>query len=123
MMDIGSDRAGQFFTPYSVLRLAILSMASDGAGNTSVRDVALHALSVIDTPAHVGISAIRSALQSNNSVLRIPADRVDFLAAVGISPVPQKDGFAEYIKWPRKACDHWLLTVTARDVAKALANG
>ena len=103
-------------------RLATLSIVSEGTGNTSVRDVALHALSVIDMPAYVGISAIRTALQGSSALLRRPVDRFAFLVAVASSTVPQKEGFAEYTKWPRKECNRWLLTVTTRDVAKALAS-
>ncbi|WP_321896698.1 hypothetical protein [Burkholderia cepacia] len=103
-------------------RLATLSIIADQAGNTSVREVALHALTVIDAPAYVGLSAVRIALQSSCALLRVPADRFGFLVAVGSSAVPQKEGYAEFAKWPRKDSDRWLLTVTARDVAKALAN-
>ncbi|MDN7683015.1 hypothetical protein [Burkholderia cenocepacia] len=103
-------------------RLATLSIVADQAGNSSVRDVALHALTVIDAPAYVGLSAVRIALESSCALLRIPADRFGFLVAVGSSAVPQKDGYAEFAKWPRKDSDRWLLTVTARDVAKALAS-
>ncbi|MEK7898032.1 hypothetical protein AAB990_22345 [Burkholderia contaminans] len=103
-------------------RLATLSIVADQAGNSSVRDVALHALTVIDAPAYVGLSAVRIALQSSCALLRTPADRFDFLVAVGSSAVPQKEGYAEFAKWPREDSDRWLLTVTARDVAKALAN-
>ncbi|WP_059522790.1 hypothetical protein [Burkholderia territorii] len=103
-------------------RLATLSIGADQAGNSSVRDVALHALTVIDAPAYVGLSAVRIALQSSCALLRVPADRFGFLVAVGSSAVPQKEGYAEFAKWPRKDSDRWLLSVTARDVAKALAN-
>ena len=103
-------------------RLATLSIVADQAGNSSVRDVALHALTVIDTPAYVGLSAVRIALQSSCALLRVPADRFGFLVAVGSSAVPQKEGYAEFAKWPRKDSDRWLLTLTARDLAKALAN-
>ncbi|KVL66170.1 hypothetical protein WJ47_12515 [Burkholderia ubonensis] len=103
-------------------RLATLSIISDQAGNTSVRDVALHALTVIDAPAYVGLSAVKSVLQSCRSLLRIPADRVDFLVGAGSSAVPQREGYAEIVKWPRKESDRWILTVTARDMADAMAN-
>ncbi|RXV64534.1 hypothetical protein D1006_40150 [Burkholderia stabilis] len=103
-------------------RLATLSIIADQAGISSVRDVALHALTVIDAPAYVGLSAVRTALQSSCALLRIPADRFGFLVAVSSSAVPQKEGYAEFAKWPRKDSDRWLLTVTARDVAKVLAN-
>ncbi|WP_321882658.1 hypothetical protein [Burkholderia cepacia] len=103
-------------------RLATLSIVAGQAGNSSVRDVALHALTVIDAPGYVGLSAVRIALQSCCALLRVPADRFGFLVAVGSSAVPQKEGSAEFAKWPRKDSDRWLLTVTARDVAKALAN-
>lgn len=106
-------------------RLATLAIVADQAGNTSVRDVALNALNaltVIDAPAYVGLSAVRIALESSCALLRVPADRFGFLVAVVSSAVPQKEGYAEFAKWPRKDSERWLLTVTARDVAKALAN-
>ncbi|WP_323122542.1 hypothetical protein [Burkholderia alba] len=103
-------------------RLATLSIVADQVGNASVRDVALHALTVIDAPAYVGLSAVRIALESSCALLRIPADRFGFLVAVSSSAVPQKEGNAEFAKWPRKDSDRWLLTVTERDVAKAMAN-
>ncbi|WP_162631885.1 hypothetical protein ACJ51O_36420 (plasmid) [Burkholderia pyrrocinia] len=103
-------------------RLATLSIVADKAGDRSARDVALQALTVLDAPAYVGLSAVRCALQSSCSVLRVPADRIDFLVAVASSPGPQTEGYAEYARWPRDKSGRWLLTVTARDVAKALAN-
>ncbi|KVN06857.1 hypothetical protein [Burkholderia diffusa] len=103
-------------------RLATLSTIADLAGNSSARDVALHALTVIDAPAYVGLSAVRISLEASCARLRVPADRFDFLVAVGSSAVPQKEGYAEFAKWPRQGSDRWLLTVTAPDVAKALAN-
>ncbi|MCA7888551.1 hypothetical protein LGM58_35810 [Burkholderia contaminans] len=103
-------------------RLATLSSVAEKAGGTSVRDVALHALTVLDAPAYVGLSAVRCALQSSSSVLRVSADRIDFLVAVASSAVPQKEGYAEITRWPRNESGRWLLTVTARDVAKVLAS-
>ncbi|MBF5008538.1 hypothetical protein [Burkholderia pseudomultivorans] len=103
-------------------RLATLAIVADHAGNTSVHDIALHALTVIDAPAYVGLSAVRIALESSCALLLGPADQFGFLVAVVSSAVPQKEGYAEFAKWPRKDSERWLLTVTARDVAKALAN-
>lgn len=103
-------------------RLATLAIVADQAGNTSVRDIALNALTVIDAPAYVGLSAVRIALESSCALQRVPAGRFDFLVAVVSSAVPQKEGYEEFAKWPRKDSERWLLTVTARDVAKTLAN-
>ncbi|AOJ10028.1 hypothetical protein [Burkholderia mayonis] len=117
------ESARDSFDPMSVrARLATLSIVADKAGDTSVRDVALHALTVLDAPAYVGLSAVRCALQSSCSVLRVPADRTDFLVAVASSPGPQKEGYAEHARRPRGESGRWLLTVTARDVANAMAN-
>ncbi|PCE30332.1 hypothetical protein [Burkholderia ubonensis] len=91
--DVLPTNARDSFDALSVrARLATLSIISDQADNTSVRDVALHALTVIDAPAYVGLSAVKSILQSCRSQLRIPADRVDFLVAAGSSAAPQKEG-------------------------------
>lgn len=103
-------------------RLATLAIVADQGGNTSVRDIALNALTVIDAPAYVGLSAVRIALESSCALLRVPADRFGILVAVVSFAVSPKEGYAEFAKWPRKDSERWLLTVTARDVAKALAN-
>ncbi|HEM7888213.1 hypothetical protein [Burkholderia cepacia] len=103
-------------------RLATLSISADQVGDQLVRDATLLALKVIDAPAFVALSAVRSALRFNSSLLRVSGDHVDDLLAVVSSPGPQKDGYAEYASWPRDKSERWYLAVTARDVAKALAS-
>ncbi|WP_244134448.1 hypothetical protein [Burkholderia gladioli] len=76
------ERARGPFDEMSVrARLATLAIVADQAGNTSVRDIALNALTVIDAPAYVGLSAVRIALESSCALQRVPADRSGFADA------------------------------------------
>lgn len=102
-------------------RLAVVIAIADRTGKWPVRDMALHALAAMDAPAHVGLSAVKTALETCNMLVRVPKDSGEFLVAVSSTSAPQRQGFAEFAKWPRRMEDRWILTVTAHEVAAGLA--
>jgi hypothetical protein len=120
--DILPDDARESFDALPVrARLVGVATFAHIGGDTAVRDAALRALAVMDAPAYVGLSALRTTLQVCNSLVRIPVDRCDFLAAASTTTDPQREGYALTAKWPRRLEDRWTLAITGRDVAEAVS--
>ncbi|WP_216430265.1 hypothetical protein [Arcanobacterium phocae] len=101
-------------------RLARIATRARAVGNITAHASAMNALAVLADPAYLGLSAVRLAVQTCSTLVRIPADRCDFLMAAVATPKPQNDGFTQVAKWPREAAGRWALTVTTQDVARAL---